>query len=630
MLLKTPDGTLGNDYEIQRRSLLMKINNILALILLFLQIVVFGGCGSGGGASGPASTLADSQKCISCHSGADPAAPAVDPITGHSITADWLNSAHNTGNASNKSGAGAGCQNCHGPAHNHPNSCGGCHGGSSPLVGQFLNPDATLQCNICHGPAAKIKPLGSPHFNNITSPREIETTGLKRNGYPASFVTSKGVGKCRNCHNPHNPTGHILRNLEWASSGHGNVLAEGWRHYDFKTRGTSGAVPATSAATDCVRCHTTTGYINYVTSGFTDVHAWGVASDKTKEVLQCNACHDKSSNFTSQRALGAITSYYNYSSKNTKKLLVNHTFPNVGKSNICMCCHTGRESGLTLAAIAALPGSGASFVNYSTQSFVNSHYLTAGATIFGISGYELPSLNYNDPNFYAHKNIGVTLKTAGMGPCVSCHMQRTIDSQNNPSHKFKPELTSGIGVDCVGCHINPAGFGIPTPIPNTVSTEAKLETQKTGYNDALTVLAAALRKRGFKFQSANPYFTNTNWQTSKNGGTTGGFGAGTGANTMGSAFNFNLLVHDPGGFAHNSTYAKRLLHDSILWITTGSNSLPPGLTIADIINNISLVPTFSALVATKDGVPLDFTGTNSLNIRAAAIVWLTNGTGNRP
>ena len=35
---------------------------------------------------------------------------------------------------------------------------------------------------------------------------------------------------------------------------------------------------------------------------------------------------------------------------------------------------------------------------------------------------------------------------------------------------------------------------------------------------------------------------------------------------MGAAFNYNLLHHDFGAFAHNSLYAKRLIYDSIDWL----------------------------------------------------------------
>lgn len=38
---------------------------------------------------------------------------------------------------------------------------------------------------------------------------------------------------------------------------------------------------------------------------------------------------------------------------------------------------------------------------------------------------------------------------------------------------------------------------------------------------------------------------------------------------MGAAFNYNLLYHDPGGYAHNRVYVKRLIFDSIDFIDNG-------------------------------------------------------------
>ena len=45
-----------------------------------------------------------------------------------------------------------------------------------------------------------------------------------------------------------------------------------------------------------------------------------------------------------------------------------------------------------------------------------------------------------------------------------------------------------------------------------------------------------------------------------------GTGDTTGKNNLGAAFNFNLLHHEPGGYAHNRFYVKRLLYDSIDWL----------------------------------------------------------------
>jgi len=48
---------------------------------------------------------------------------------------------------------------------------------------------------------------------------------------------------------------------------------------------------------------------------------------------------------------------------------------------------------------------------------------------------------------------------------------------------------------------------------------------------------------------------------------------------MGAAFNANLLIHDPGGYAHNRFYSKRLIWDSIDFIYNGilDNDVPAAI-----------------------------------------------------
>jgi hypothetical protein len=52
---------------------------------------------------------------------------------------------------------------------------------------------------------------------------------------------------------------------------------------------------------------------------------------------------------------------------------------------------------------------------------------------------------------------------------------------------------------------------------------------------------------------------------------------------MGAAFNFNLLVHDPGAFVHNRMYVKRLIYDSIDWVDDGIMNYSVGATL-DALN----------------------------------------------
>ncbi len=97
-----------------------------------------------------------------------------------------------------------------------------------------------------------------------------------------------------------------------------------------------------------------------------------------------------------------------------------------------------------------------------------------------------------------------------------------------------------------------------------------LETEKEHYHAALNALDAALQAKGIYFFNAHPYFYQaangaggayTNWA--------GPYGFANWKNVMGAAFNFNLLEHDPGGYAHNRIYSKRLIFDAIDFIDNG-------------------------------------------------------------
>jgi hypothetical protein len=522
---------------------------------LILPLLLLNGCGSGNRESGVTSaTFAASAACMQCH------ASVLDQVTGVLLVSEWQASTHNTRN-------GASCADCHEPPVGHPNPFG-------PIS---TNPDRDQKCDRCHGPTATVKPVGSPHYNTVTT-----------FPYPASYVSSQAVGRCRACHNPHDPTSAIAVNEQWAESAHAAVNDTPWRaeaSHDWKTLGTPApATPATNAkGAECVRCHTTTGFINYVTSGFIDIHAWGVASDKTSEILRCEACHDDGNgnayDWSKRRTVGRITGYYNYSvttvaGATPRKVLVNFLFPDVSTSNICMACHTGRESGRTIAAIVP-------FANFSTLSFVNSHYLSAGGTVFKSTGYEYAGKDYSNLTIYEHDKIGVANweGTGTSGPCVGCHMS------SPGKHTFLPVTKDATGTVltltsqlCTVCHgaDDPAGPMNP----------AVLNAEKQGFNAALQALAKVLKNRGYVFSGVNPYFANKNWQTNK--GATGGFGAGTGADTMGAAFNFNLLRHDFGGFAHNRFYVKRLIYDSIDWIDNGALDNSVDATFAGLATDADL------------------------------------------
>jgi hypothetical protein len=144
--------------------------------------------------------------------------------------------------------------------------------------------------------------------------------------------------------------------------------------------------------------------------------------------------------------------------------------------------------------------------------------------------------------------------------------------------------------------------------PSTTIILDLVKEQKLLFTEAMEALKDQLAlKLGWYFFPAYPYIYTTstfdnpkiacsqnvpvkNWQT---GGTqtivdafptctyTGNNDGtpGTGQNNMGAAFNFNLLEHDPGAYAHNRMYVKRLIYDSLDWVDDGVMNYSVGATL---------------------------------------------------
>jgi len=615
---------------------------IAAAVVLSVTTLILAGCGEKKvGESSGLSKLEQSSACIACHDDTPTGAAKsvkLSRITGQSIILEWKRSIHNTRN-------GAGCADCHEPSPGHPNSCNLCHNGipqqTTARHDVSVNPDADNKCAKCHtfSDPNKVVVFGNQtthphfeHFHNVTSAT-----------FPAKFVSSQNVGNCRHCHNPHDTSSNIRTFREWARSSKGDITSLAWTTYDFKTRGNQNPAGANNFGDNCVRCHTATGFVNYITSNFRDIKTWpdtttypAKSADKTKEVLGCRACHDDGNGNAygyQIRGVGQITGFYNYSvnSKTTTSVKirssVSKAYPYINQSNLCLACHMGRVAGNNIKALySQIQTSDPHF--FTKADFINSHYLTAGATIFKVAGYELySSQRYNDSAAYKHKDLGVVYVNNTKGPCISCHMEAA--SNRSSRHSFVPTDTSGTleaTAVCGSCH----GGNDPNA---PALTNRGFETRRDGFHHALDLLQAKLAlipipgKPGktFAYQDKFPYFPNffpatINWDA---------FGTGTGANMMGVVFNFNLLAHDYGAFAHNSLYAKRIVYDSLEWLYFRNNSLSNDLKAA-ILNDSNLAGTIITDTSSKavQGKSIKFK-LSSGDIDAA-INYLMGTNGNRP
>jgi hypothetical protein len=203
------------------------------------------------------------------------------------------------------------------------------------------------------------------------------------------------------------------------------------------------------------------------------------------------------------------------------------------------------------------------FSDPTKKNVTEAHYLVAAATLYAEQtriGYEFAGQDYAPVSYFAHDGIGLNADSpeTGSGPCAACHMETA------ETHTFEIVEKNAEGVitalnatSCSGCHSgerdDPALVAEDGPLGTAAAAAAFLEEEAEGYHEALAILEAELTAREVVFKSSYPYF-----DTGANGWINEG--------VFGAAHNFNYLHHEPGAYAHNRIYAKRLIFDSIDWV----------------------------------------------------------------
>jgi hypothetical protein len=365
----------------------------------------------------------------------------------------------------------------------------------------------------------------------------------------------------------------------------------------------------TDERADCVQCHTATGgatYLDYLTTPgnapgdfeptaipdpdnpgqtyslydkngkfphiimdreWDDVEEEWVYSKLQKELLYCWGCH--SNNAGGLRNPGATTLSYEVDG-------VNPTVRDLGKTNVCVSCHAGRGNMDSLVTVATADPSN----DAPDKTATATHYFNAAATIYQAQlrpGYEYPGRDYSDSVAdppYLHDDIGLNsdIPETGSGPCSGCHMG------SDEAHTFAVVEKDGSGV-ITGVSAKAACDVCHTPGESYEITAASLEHEAEGYHQALEILDTLfLTIKNFGFDPTYPYFFKDNnpeddeitaneaifpnrVELSAEWGNEG---------TIGAAHNYNYLYHEPGAYAHNRYYAKRLIFDSIDWIDNGA------------------------------------------------------------
>jgi len=400
------------------------------------------------------------------------------------------------------------CTACHSSIPRHSaaaNDCSLCHdahSASSTHPTSAARPD----CATCH----ETRTLAAPHYGGTAF---LEAQYVSDASLPVS---------CSNCHGGlANTAANRAILAQYTSSAHGSPLADAWRHYDWRS----------STRASCQRCHAGTAFVAKLGNENNTTNAYQPTDViKPGEVLNCSACHTDAGTGALRTAARQFT--INLSNGATV------TYDVAGASTLCARCHSGRETGNSIKADTDADG---------IRGFIDSHYLVAAATVYNKGGYEYAGQDY--ASLGSHKYVG----TGSQGPCVACHMG--IGTAN---HTWNVANSNA----CGNCHSNP--------------TAAKLAEAKASYQAALDSLRLALQAKGIYYDASHPYFFTapydpnnavynpanptaantpfTNWA--------GVYGLSSWKDVMGAAFNYRMLVNDPGAYAHNKQYALKLIADS--------------------------------------------------------------------
>jgi hypothetical protein len=305
----------------------------------------------------------------------------------------------------------------------------------------------------------------------------------------------------------------VLPGIEaaWSGSGHANSEAEAFRHWDEDD-------PAV-VALSCGKCHSTTGYVEFVTTG--QVTTESPAADNMG--VQCEACHNEST-----------------ANKDSVVMPSGIELTGLGDESRCMECHQGRHSLVSLnASIAEAAGvEDAADADpdtvYEGLGFANIHYYAAAATKYGTlakGGGEYAGKTY-DGNF-AHVDEFDT--------CIECHNPHTLEVRVD---------------ECAECHGEgePQGyrmFGSSVDYDGDGDIEEGVSFEIVGLQE---ILFSQLEANGLVYDAhAYPYFFDSAGES---------FAAWT-PRLLRAAYNYQLSQKDPGGFAHGGKYIIQLLYDSI-------------------------------------------------------------------
>ena len=304
----------------------------------------------------------------------------------------------------------------------------------------------------------------------------------------------------------------------------------------------------------CAKCHTATGLPTFVKNGGTVVVdgrgttlTAGIGALPASNGFQCSTCHDQA-NFPNRLAIASVVfpsgKTVSFGGKDDSGAFV------ADDSNLCISCHQGRES--TLSVNNALKGKDEDKADPGI-SFKNIHYLAAGATLFGADA--AGAYQYGNNEY-------VGLNAHPINKCKDCHDVHTLEVKLDA---------------CAACHgevKDPRTIRFTTDTTDwdgdgnvTEGVADEIATMSEKLYAAIQAYAETKAGTPIVYDGhTNPYFfvdANKDGQIDKDEkGANIRYNAWT-PRLLKAAFNYQYTTKDPGAFTHNPKYVMQFLYDSI-------------------------------------------------------------------
>jgi len=318
--------------------------------------------------------------------------------------------------------------------------------------------------------------------------------------------------------------GGLVAGLTRTDVGHFDGSSETFRHWDG-----DGAVPGS-----CAKCHSASGLPTYLAEGAN-------VSEPITNGFECRTCHDAVPGYT----LPAVAEVTFPSGESV-------SFGEEAASNLCLQCHQGRES--TVSVRSATAGFEPDAVS-ERLSFLNVHYFAAGATAFGTEAkgaYEYEGRSYAGK--FAHDE--------SFNECTECH---------------DPHGLNVVVEACRICHDGVASEGDLRAIRETAidfdgdgnveeGIAGEIETLHDTLYSAIQAYAADVAVPLVYDGHAYPYFfvdSDGDGEIDSDEANYGNRYTTWTPRLLKAAYNYQYATKDTGAYTHNAEYILQVLYDSL-------------------------------------------------------------------